>query len=511
MSNHKVVIIGSGYQGLIAAGLLAKAGVSVQVVETQINNDYAEFLRGYRTGPCTHLPVTLPYAVVDALSLESHGLDVTTLKPQIFAPHSNDEGGFTVTDNPFVNLPFFDSLAYLETALQQLEYSRPPYKEKAWRDTWGTFELGRLLANSSAETQKIFADSAAMSLQGLLDRVDMPQLEKSIIESLAVLGSRTDPVVKGSACAIISAFAAFNATRESYTLTGSLHEVIKALKQSAMTFGVQFVEGQVLSSVTVKDGAIESVTLDGGETITANYFVTDCDPVNFFDSYIDASVVPPAFKTRLSKDQFLKETVHLKMAVTQLPRFRCLHARTDVEDMLSGQIIIAPDPSYIADARADMKKDGGSQLPVISMVIPSLKSRSLAPDGTHSLSIMAQYFSADLPDDKETNDAIILACIQAIDAYAPGFADTIKHCVMTRGMKFVESCSQFGQPHFSGSMPLLQLFKIYFGHHALGYDLPLSNLVMAGYGSEATTKPHILQGGQMAANLLQSILKSDKD
>jgi len=510
LSNKSIIIINTGYQGLIAAGLMAKAGLSVKIVETDIHDEYGEFTQGYRTGPCAHLPINLPYGIVDELSLEAHGLDVSTLKPRIFCPYSTDQDGFMVMDSPFAHLPFLDSLAYLETALQQLEYSRPPYKEKAWRDTWGTFEMGRLLVNTSPETQQIFVDSSSMSLQGLLERIDLPQYEKAALEAFTLLGSRTDPTVKGSSCILIPAYAAFNTANNAYTISGSLHQLIKILKQAAASFGVQFVEGQVLSSVNVIDGAIESIKMDGGEVSSVDYVVTDCDPVSFFEKYIDPSVIPPAFQTRLARDQFMTETVHLKMAVSGLPRFSCLPDQSAASEILSGQILIAPDPDYIAAARADAKKDGGSQLPVISMIIPSLQEQSLAPEGDHSLSIMAQYFATDLPDDEDTKEAVALACIQTIDVYAPGFSDTVKHCEVTKGPQFVEGYSQFGQPHFSGNVPLLQLFKIYFGHHVLGYDLPLSNLVMAGYGSEATSKPHILHGGEMAANLLQSILKNDK-
>lgn len=446
MNNKKVVIIGSGYQGLIAASLMALNGISVHVVELANDADYAEIMPGFRTGPCTHIPVTLPYAVVDALALEAHGLDVSTLKSIMTSVYSNDADGFDVTENPFTNLPFLDSLAYLETALQELEFSRPPYKEKAWRDTWGTFELGRLLANTSPETQKIFSDSTAMSLHGLLEHLNLPQHEKAMLSALALMGSRTDPTAKGSACALIPAYTAFNHVQNAYTVTGSLHELVKVLKQAAMTYGAQFAEGQVLSAVHTRDGQIESVELDGGEKLTADHFVLDTDPVHFFSQYVDSAALPPAFKTRISPDQFLKETVHIKMAVSALPQFTALAHRDDAQDILLGQIFIAPDPSYITDARGDMKKDGGAQLPVISMIIPSVKHDSLAESEGHSISIMAQYFAADLPDDRDTDDAVLLACIQAVDAYAPGFSELVRYGQVIRGASLVETHSQFGQP-----------------------------------------------------------------
>lgn len=507
---QKVIVIGAGFHGLITAGLLAKSGISVQVVETDADY-YAEFHKGFKTGPCTHLPIILPYHVVDDLALESHGLDLSTLKPTIFCPYGTEKGAYFQTENPFEKLPFHDSLVYLESTLQQLEDARPPYKEKAWRDTWGTFELGRLLASSDDTTQKIFADSASMSLHGLLEKTDLSDGEKGLIGAMALMASRTDPMVKGSACALIPAYAPYNTAGRAYTITGGLHGVMKCLKQAAMSLGVNFVEGQKLTSTEIEGGKIKSLVLDGGENMTADYFVVDSDPVEFFNTYVDPQSFPPAFKSRIAKDQFVKETVHLKLAVSELPKFTCFQNGDDAGKLLSGQIIIAPNVNYLTKARTDMHQDGGSQLPVISMIIPSLDNPSLAFDNRHSISVMAQYFATDLPNDKETKDAIILACIQSIDEYAPGFAEKIVHCEVSHGTDLTKTHSQFGQPYFSGNMPLLQLFKTYFGHHALGYDLPVSNMVMAGYGCEASSKPHILHGGQMAANLLQSILKSDKE
>lgn len=510
MSNE-VVVIGAGYQGLITACLLARSGIAVQVVPIPRDGDYEEFAAGFKTGPCAHSPVTLPYEIAEDLALKSHGLDPAILKPAFFCPYGTDPGIYEVMDNPFHNLPFHSALAQLETTLQQLEYARPPYREKAWRDTWGTFELGRLLADSDEATQQIFADSAGLSLAGLLERIDISQHQKAAVEMLSLMGAKTDPQARGSAAALIPAYAPFNATRESHVLSGGMHNLLKALKQAAMSYGVTFTEGQNLTGLAINSNKIESVDLDGGEKLAADYFVVDCDPVLFFNAFADKDSLPPAFKTRIAPDQFIRETVHIKMALSGLPRFSCIGDDDDPQALLAGQILIAPDPFYIYRARTDMKQDGGAQLPVISMIIPSLTHSSLAPEGMYSASIMAQYFAADLPDDTETREAMILACIQAVEALAPGFGESIRHSEVMPPRRLAETHSQFGQPSFSGAMPLLQLFKTYFGHHAIGYDLPYANLVMAGYGSGASARPHILDGGEMAAKLLQSILKSDKE
>jgi phytoene dehydrogenase-like protein len=467
----KTIIMGSSVQGLIAASLLGRAGMPVDVVEFP-NDDYTEFHEGFKTGPVTHIPFALSYDVVDTLDLESHGLDVTQLK----------------SENPFQKLPFYDGLKTLLAAFQSLDEMKPAYKEKAWRDAWGTFELGRVLSESDAKTQELFAQSTTLSLKDLMDATDLDDKDKAQIMALCLCGSKTDPSAKGSAASILPAMIPFEA--EAYIIQGSLHTLFKILKQAAMSNGVTFHEGQVIQSIEVTNNNIDTVTLNGGETLTADYYVLDHDPVVVFKDFMGEGSLPPAFRNRVMPTQNLRECARIQLALSSLP------------DGITAYKMIAPTTDYIYQARSDFKKDGGSQLALLSIANVTQDNLDFAPEGHYALDILAHYFDPKLSENDDTREVQVLAVIQALDYAFPGIADHIVHstsCAMN---------SQGGQANFMGAMPLLQLFKIFFGHHAMGYDVPHHNLLVAGYGAGACAHYHVNNGGMRVATLLQS-LKND--
>ena len=54
-------------------------------------------------------------------------------------------------------------------------------------------------------------------------------------------------------------------------------------------------------------------------------------------------------------------------------------------------------------------------------------------------------------------------------------------------------------------MPLLQLFKVFSGYHAIAYDLQIQNAIVAGYGMGAANHYHTYDGGERVAHLLQTV------
>jgi phytoene dehydrogenase-like protein len=469
MSN-KILIMGGQVQGLISACLMAKRGMQVHIAQFGFeSDDYKEFADGYKIGPVTHVPFSISQDIIDELDLESH----------------SDGNLASDIENPFKALPFYDGLKELLKAFRSLDDNRPAYKEKAWRDAWGTFELGRILAGYDKDIQSLFAQSTTLSLSTLLDAIDIDDTAKAKIIAQSIIGSRTDAQAKGSAASILPAMAPFE--NNGILIQGSLHPLLRTLKQIAMTHGVQFTEGQTIASIEQSNGEITSVTTDGGETLTADYFVLDCDPVVFFDTYGSEFSMPPAFRNRVLHSQNLRESIHVQLAVSALP------------DTLKTPQIIAPSVDYITSARSDFKRDGGSQLPMCSIINVTHNNGNFAPDGHYVLDVLSHYFDPTMADDAGACDAQITTTIQALDTAYPNFSESI-----------IESSvqpmnSQGGQANFTGTMALLQLFKVFFGHHAMGYDIPFQNMLVAGYGNGACAHYHVYNGGARVANLLHSI------
>ena len=101
--DYDVIVIGSGHNGLVTAGYLAKAGYRVAVFERRhiVGGAVAteEFVPGYRfdVGGSAHILIRLT-PIVEELELESHGLDYLELDPLFFAPFEDGDGVYFYRD-----------------------------------------------------------------------------------------------------------------------------------------------------------------------------------------------------------------------------------------------------------------------------------------------------------------------------------------------------------------------------------------------------------------------------
>ena len=83
MTSFDAIVIGGGHNGLVCAAMLAKGGRKVLVLEAETEAGGAgrthEFAPGFRAS-MAHLVNRLHPEVVEALDLESHGLDLSPVR-----------------------------------------------------------------------------------------------------------------------------------------------------------------------------------------------------------------------------------------------------------------------------------------------------------------------------------------------------------------------------------------------------------------------------------------------
>src|SRR5215216_6932285 len=98
-THYDAIVVGSGHNGLIAAGYLAKAGKSVLVLERREIIGGAtvteEPFPGYKLSTCSYVCNLLLPEVIRDLELERHGYDVRPLDPQYFSPFP--DGGYLIS------------------------------------------------------------------------------------------------------------------------------------------------------------------------------------------------------------------------------------------------------------------------------------------------------------------------------------------------------------------------------------------------------------------------------
>lgn len=518
---YDAIVVGMGHQGLIAANLLAQEGLSVAVLDiaSPVPGGFAYdvFATGFRTGPCAHAPVPVDQNLADRLGLEERGFTMKPEQTSSFAPLSLDNGKYifatssrAATQREIAKfsqkdadtfMAFSDEVHNLAQILDNVAGNLPPYSQDGWKDLWGVFETGRLLAEGGEAAQLMFARLINSSLEQAIADMFENDSVRGFISIQATLASMTVPGRKGSAASLIQYMLSLGGHRpyrgDWQPLRGSLHHYLRALTQGAMDRDVAFFPGQVAENFIIEDGRITGVKLNDGEVIESAVVVADLNPLTLFDKLIGPDHVPSEVQTRLQPLRIGGGFVRMKLALSDLPKFTA--AGSDTPNLLNGEILIGSSPEYIANARADAKTEGGSHRPVVSMVIPSLSSDELAPKGKHVASLIAQYYEPELPNDPDNWGAIADSVYGALENVAPGFSRLVDTAAVYMGDNMTRTIGPINRDALGGGHPLTQLFGGLFGHHGLGAHVPIGNLVICGYGPEASASPHLNRGGENAA------------
>ena len=106
VENKRIVIVGAGHNGLVAAGYLAGAGLEVQVLERRDVVGGAavteEWFPGYRISTCSYICHILQKKVIDDLELRRYGFYVYPMDPaRIYPfPTATSSGSGTTTRSP---------------------------------------------------------------------------------------------------------------------------------------------------------------------------------------------------------------------------------------------------------------------------------------------------------------------------------------------------------------------------------------------------------------------------
>ena len=92
-SKTRVVIVGAGHNGLVAAGYLARAGLNVKVLERlNVIGGAAvteEWFPGYKISTCSYVCHILQKKVIDDLQLRKYGFHVYPIDPGRIHPFPN--------------------------------------------------------------------------------------------------------------------------------------------------------------------------------------------------------------------------------------------------------------------------------------------------------------------------------------------------------------------------------------------------------------------------------------
>ena len=502
---HDVLIIGGGHNGLTCACYLARAGLSVRVLERRgIVGGSAvteEFYPGFRNSTAAYTVSLLSPKVIADLNLARHGLKVIERPIANFLPLSARSGdylrvggGLAATQAEVARYSKRDAerlpayYAMLEQAAQVirgLALETPPNIGGGLAEILPALKVmkavNRLSLPAKRDLLALFAKSAGDLLDAWFESAPL----KAAFGFDAVVGNFASPYAPGSAYVLLHhVFGEVNGKPGQWGhAIGGMGAISDAMAAEARLRGVIIDCDAEVARVLVKEGRATGVLLKDGREVAGRTVAANVNPKHLFLELIEPEQVEPDFLERMKNYRCASATLRMNVALSGLPDFTCLPG-AGVQHQ-SG-IIMAPSLAYMEQAWFDARSGDMARRPIVEMLIPSTVDGTLAPKGLHVASLFCQHFNPVLAEGRSWDDLREAAADRVIDTvsgFAPNFRDLVLGRMTLTPLDLERRFGLAGGDIFHGALSLDQLFS---ARPVLGnanYRMPLAGLYLCGSGA----------------------------
>ena len=496
-----VVVIGGGHNGLVAAGLLAKRGARVTVLERRDQVGGAAITEqpwgpDFKMTALSYVVSLMPPTILRELQLERHGYRILPQGPY-FAPRP---------DGPALRLP--DAPAARHAAISQFS-TRDADAYERWEAWLGG--LADVLAPLLTETPPRLgshrpADLLAQGRFGWMARewdqravADITRLFTMSIADLVEEEFESD-AMRGvlSVSGVIGTWAGPRSAGTAYVMAhhkvgdvgdgqlgawgfpeGGMGSVTRALRDAAMSFGADVRTNAAVARILVRDGATYGVVTETGEEILADCVIAATHPQITFLQQLDAADLPSDFVDDIRRWKTRSGTVKVNLALDRVPEFSS--APGFDPGVHGGTIVLAPSLDHVENAFQDAVAGRPAAAPFADICIPSVFDRTLAPEGKHVMSMFTQWVPCAWSEvaHREELDAYADRVIAQVEAVAPGFTSSILHRQVIGPYDMEHTYGLIGGNIFHGELSPAQLFHMRPAPGYADYRTPIRGLYQA--------------------------------
>jgi phytoene dehydrogenase-like protein len=436
MGQYDAIVIGSGHNGLVAAGYLARAGKRVLVLERRDIIGGAAITEdtfpGYRLSTCSYVCNLLLPEVVEDLQLKRFGYHVRPFDPTYFAPFPDGD--------------YF--MAFLDGDRTREQIARHSKKDaKAYGVYWEMWDrilermqpLLRLPAPTDAELEAAFSGPEGQadwetltvtSVADLLDRYFESDKVKAPYATGGVIGVNVGPRDPGTAYVKFHhLIGSIDGHQGAWGyVRGGMGSITQALAGFCREKGVEVETSAEVAEIELCNGAATGVRLADGRRFDAPIVVSNADPHRTFLQLVGAKHLPSDLVAGVERMKVKGSVVKLLVGLRELPDFTAMPGK-DVGVQHTGGIVINPSIDYLQAAWDDCKQGRPSKAPFMDVYIQTATEDGLAPAGRHTMSAFVQYAPYDLAEGTwdERREEIGKTIVDTIAAYAPNVPDAIEY------------------------------------------------------------------------------------
>jgi phytoene dehydrogenase-like protein len=504
-----VVVVGSGHNGLVAACYLARAGLSVEVVESDdvLGGAVSTVERwpGVRVdrGSSAHV-IVRQSGIVEDLDLPAHGLRYIDCDPWGFAPapSPNDPGPdgqplvFSVDlDATCASIAAAcgpeDAAAYRRfvevwaprSRAVAASFGRRPNAAGLIRSFWP-------MGAPSGDRPRTSGGDLAVDFLGsgdaLLDRWFASERLKA---ALAWFGAQSGPPMSEPGTAAMVAWATLLHDVPPGHPVGGSGGLTSALRRRLESDGGRVVLGDGAARLLVEDGRVTGVETVSGRRLTAPAVVAACHVL--VTRSLAGEHAPPALA-----DAAPPLGNGFGLVVRALTDALPAYPGVPAERSLQGLQLLCTDRADLAAAHGDWAAGRLPRFPVPLAMCFSATDGTLAPPGQHVVTVWGQWYPYALADGADWAALAEVEAgrlIDAVDRYAPGFAKSIQRLYVQTPLELERELSLPRGNVMHVEMGLASMFAFRPTPALSGYTVPgLPGLYLAG----ASTHP----GGGVSGN-----------
>ena len=475
----RVAVIGGGHNGLVAAALMAKAGLKPLVLERRDVVGGAavteEFHPGFRISSVAHT-ATLRASVVEELGLAGRGLQTIHPEPRLFAPLP-DGRSVRLWGNPERSAgdihrlsprdaerypEFHRTLGGLAGLLgRALPLTPPDVDRPGGGDLLSFAGLGLALRRLPRKDAQGLLRWGPMAVADFAAEWFETEILRAVVCARGIRGAFAGPWSAGTTANLLlqAAGDGGNGAGSSVMVRGGLGALTQALAEAARAQGAEVRTGAAVQRIVVRDGRAAGVVLEDGQEIAADAVVSGADPQRTFLGLVDPALLDPDDLQRFRNYRQQGTVSKVNLALSALPGFAAVKGE-DAGALLSGRIHIGPGVDDLERAFDDAKYGGLSRRPWLDATIPSLADPSLAPAGRHVMSIYVQYTPYRLRegDWRARRDEVGDAALALLEEYAPGIGRLVLARQVLTPLDLEETYGLTGGHPFHGEHSLDQLF-----------------------------------------------------